>query len=275
MKELDFLEGINDLDAALLQEERSGRKRGGRSVILRFAAAAAAVLLLCGTVYAVVSRIEMKKTETQDEQGVEARVELPLVKWDEFSGEIRNAGEEIVRQYAEYTPEPLWSSYLADPGDYARRFDSLGEAAAYIGLADLKTPGFPADDEACTVTAHGDEEGRVDRVSLTAERIAPGEISVQLYVTVLTEYAQGAEFVSRTVWTPEFPADTEFQTYTTPGGNECRISVRKPEYESSYVGMTAYLAVGPAFCELNLGAVPEDESDRALEILHAWADALD
>ena len=275
MKELDFLEGINDLDAELLQEERSVKKSAGRHVIRRFAAAAAAVLLLCGTTYAVVRRIELKKTETTYEQGVETKVELPLVKWDDFSGEIRNAEVEIARQYAEYSPEPTWSSVRTDPGEYLRRFESVGAAAAYIGLAELKTPTFPAENYECVVSVHGDENGRVDRVSLTAERVALGEISVQEYVTILTENAKDAELVSGSFWTFEFPRDVEFSDYTTPGGQECRISVLKPQYDSKYLSLTGYMAVGPAFYELNLGAVPADEYDLAIGILHAWADAMD
>ncbi len=277
MKELDFLEKINELDPTLLEEAPASSGRARPKLLRRFAIAAAALLLLAGTVYGVAKGIEMRRISRfeGDEQGVEAKTELPLVKWSSFEGEIKDAGETIVRQYQEYVPEPVWSSYYADPGSYPRRFDRLEEAVEYIGLPGLKTPGFPFAEYECSVTAHGDEQGRVDRVTLHAEHIERNDIGAQERVTILTEYAQVSEFVSGGVWTPEFPRDTEFQSYATPAGNECRIAVLKPEYESNYMSLTAYLTAGPAFYELNLGAVPREKYEIAQEMLRQWADALD
>ena len=77
------------------------------------------------------------------------------------------------------------------------------------------------------------------------------------------------------MWTYEFPRDVEFLSYVTPGGNECRIAVLHPEFETDYMSLTGYVAAGCALYELNLSAVPIAEQDSAVEILHAWADALD
>ena len=277
MKELEFLEKINDIDPALLEESPATSGRDRPKLIRRFAIAAAALLLLTGTVYAIARGIELRRISRfeGDEQGVEAKTELPLVKWSSFEGEIKDAGEIIRKQYQDYVPEPVWSSYYADPGSYPRRFDRLEEAVEYIGLPGLKTPGFPFAEYECSVTAHGDEEGRVDRVTLDAEHIDRNDIGAQETVTILTEHAQASEIVSGGVWTPEFPRDVEFASYTTPGGNECRIVELRPEYGSGFMSLTGYLAAGPAFYELNLGAVPLEKYEIALDMLQQWADALD
>ena len=275
MKELEFLESINDLDPVLLEENAAPQRRSGKKLVRRAVLAAAAVLLLCGTVYAVARGIEMRKTERPSEQGYEAKAELPLVQWSSFRGEIQNVGETIARQYETWVPEPVWSSYYRDPGTYGRSFDSIAEAVAYIGLEELKTPTFPLEEYRCAVAVHGDKTGRVDRVVLNAEHIRADAFTAQESVTVLTEAAKDAAYVSGGVWTWEFPRDVEFLTYVTPGGNECRIAVLYPQYDNEFMSLTGYAASGPALYELNLGAVPKTDYEQALEILHAWADALD
>ena len=245
--------------------------------IRRLMIAAAAVLLLAGTVYAITKGIELRKTDDPEteEQGFEAKVELPLVSWSSFTGEIREAGAAIVRQYENYQPQPAWSSRYIDPGVYGRSFGSIREAVAYIGLADLKTPTFPFDEYECSVTARGDAAGQVREVQLCAEHIVRNDIGAQEYVTIRTDAALDSEYVSGGVWTCEFPRDVEFQDYVTPGGNICAIAVLWPEYESNYMSLTGYAAEGCALYELNLGAVPKEKYDVALQILHDWADALD
>ncbi len=277
MKELEFLKKINDLDPALLEDRPAPVRRAGTRLIRRFAIAAAAVLLLGGTVYAVAKGVGLRKTDSPgtEEQGLEARVELPLVPGNSFKGEIRTAGEKIAEQYQNPASQPMFSSYYADPGTYARRFASIEEAAAYIGLEDFKVPTFPFDKYDCSVSAHGDEKGRVDMVQLTAEHIVRNDIGAQLYVTILTDAAQGSEFIHESFWTYEFPRDVQFQHYATPGGNDCAIAVLKPEYDSDFLGMTGCVAAGSALYELNLGAVPQEKHDAAMQILHDWADALD
>ena len=277
MKELEFLEKINDIEPALL-EERSAARKWSRPKILRIAAIAAAlVLVLAGTVYGITKGIELRKTDNPgtEEQGFEAKVELPLVPWDSFKGEVREAGEKIVKQYENYVPEPAYSSYYADPGQYTRQFESLDEAVAYLGLEGLKTPTFPFDEYECNVTAHGDEAGRVDTLRLSARHVDRNDIGAQESVTILTDAAPQSEYVSGGVWTYEFPRDVEFLRYTTPGGNDCAIAVLKPEYDSDYMSLTGYVAAGSALYELNLGAVPREKYETALQILHDWADALD
>lgn len=276
MKELEFLEKINDIDPALLEEPPVTARQRPR-LIRRFAIAAAAVLLLAGTVYGIAKGIEMRRISRFGgvEQGVEAKTELPLVKWSSFEGEIQEAGKSIIQQHRDYVPEPVWSSYYADPGSYTLRFDRIEQAVEYIGLPGLKTPSFPFAEYECSVTAHGDEQGRVDRVTLDAEHIERNDIGAQETVTILTEFAQASEFVSGGVWTPEFPRDVEFASYTTPGGNECRIIELRPEYDSGFMSLTGYLTAGPAFYELNLGAVPLEKYEIALDMLRQWANSLD
>ena len=101
------------------------------------------------------------------------------------------------------------------------------------------------------------------------------DVGAQERVTILTEHAKASEYGSGGVWTPEFPRDAEFASYTTPGGNECRIVELRPEYDSGFMGLTGYLTAGPALYELNLGAVPPEKYEIALEMLRQWANSLD
>lgn len=277
MKELDFLEKINDIDPALLDESSAPARRVRPKLLGRLAAAVAAVILLGGTVYAVVSQIELRKTDKPEteEQGIEAKTQLPLVPWSSFTGEIQSAGETIARQYAEDNSQPAWSSIAVNPGDCTMKFDKIDQAMEYIGLSGLKTPSFPFEDCECSVTAHGDAEGRVESVRLWAQHIVKNDIGATETVTILTENAPESDFVFEGVWTYEYPRDVEFLTYKTPGGLECRIAVLRPQYDSKYMSLDGYLAVGSGFYELNLGAVPVEKYDQALEMLHHWADALD
>lgn len=276
MKQLEFLEKINDVDPDLLEDAPVPARRSGTRLIRRFAVAAAAVLLLGGTVYAVTKGIELRKiSPNTNEEGVEAKTELVLVKWSSFEGEISQVGEAITKQYQNPAQQNMTSSYYAPPGEYTRSFPDIAAAMEYIGLPGLKEPSFPFAEYQCSVTAHGDEEGRVDRVQLNAEHIEWNDIGAQAYVTILTEYAQTPEYASDGFWTLEFPRDVEFITYTTPGGNECRIVELRPEYDSDYMSLTGYAAAGSGFYELNLGAVPREKYEIALKMLHDWADALD
>ncbi len=280
MKEpLDFLEGINETDPALLAEAAGERKRSGAKRLRRIALAAALLAVLGGmTAFAVSAasgRITLTGFRRLDESGFRAEAELPRVKWSRFRGEVRGAGKIIARQYAEFTPAPAYSSRLVLPGVYSRSFGSLEEAMAYIGLRELKAPAFPYEDNEWSVIAEGDETGRVTSVKLLVQHLVPGEFTAQETVTVLTEYADAVRLESGGVWTGEFPRETEFLTHTTPGGNECRIVLLHPQYESNYLGLTGYAVSGCAFYELHLGAVPREEQEAAVERLRAWADALD
>lgn len=277
MKELEFMEKINDVDPALLEDRPVARSRSLRKTVRRFALAAAAVLLLGGTVYAVAKGIELRKTSDpeHEEEGFEAKAEMPLVPWSSFTGEIREAGEKIVQQHENYVPQPAFSSYYEDPGQFTRQFDNLDEAAAYLGLEGLKTPTFPFGEYDCSVTAFGDETGEVSEVRINAQHVEPGKINATETVTLLTDAARNADFAYGGVWTYEFPRDVEFRHYVTPGGSDCAIAVLWPEYEIGGMGVTGYVASGSAFYELWLGAVPQDQVDEAIQILHDWADALD
>ena len=279
MKELDFLENINDIDPTLLEDRPVVRSRPQTRIVRRILIAAAAVLLLAGTAFAISKGIRrdvtLTRVESSEESGFEAKVELPLVPWSNFEGEIRSVGEAIAQQYETYVPDPVFSSVLTDPGVWERSFDSLGEAAAFLGLPGLQTPTFPFDEYECSMNVRGDEAGRVDEIRITAQHIVKNDIGAQEYVTILTDAAEESEYVSGGYWTYEFPRDVEFQQYTTPGGNSCAIAVLKPQYDSEFIGLDGYAAAGSALYELNLGAVPREKYDQALQILHDWADALD
>ena len=278
MKEMDFLNGINDLEPELL-EDSAKAKRGVRPKSLRFAAIAAALLLVLGgtTVYAIRSGVKLTDiSEPDGEQGYSAEATVPLVKWKDVNGEVKNAGSEIARQYREFAPEPAYSSLYVDPGSCSVSFSTISEALDYVGLAGLKTPSFPYDDiDACSVTAHGDAEGRIDSIRVYIEHVNAQEMSAQEYVTILTEYAKDGELVSKGFWSPEFPLEAEFSYYTTPGGSECSIAVLRPVDEDERMGVTGYVVSGSALYELHLGNLREDDYDRAIRIIHDWADALD
>ena len=277
MNELALLEGMNDIDPELLVESSAARKHGKGKALRRILLPALIALLLGGLAgYAIgeiADHVSLREREGINEQGFEAKIELPLVKWSDFKGEIADVGEKIAKQYAEHQTH-LASSIATPPGMYGQKFDSLMKAMAYIGLEGLKKPAFPHNTE-WSVFAYGDADGKVSEVQLYGAHIVTGQITMQERVTILTENAQQSKYVTGGTWTYEFPRNVEFLHYTTPGGRECSIAVLYPQYENNYIGLTGYVAAGSAFYELNLGAVPKDAYDQALKILHDWADAYD
>lgn len=277
MNEIDFLKCMNDLDHELL-EDAPKPKRSIRPRSLRMIAIAAVLVLLLGgtTAYAISRGIELHKTSySEGQKGFSVKTSLPLVKWSSFKGEVRNAGSVIAEQYATFTPAPIYSSTFVDKSSYHVAFDSIDEAMDYIGLDGLKSPPFPYDDfDGCFVTARGNAEGRVSSVEMYIECIK-GQMGAQESVTIMTEYADSGEYNLHSIWTSEYPRDVEFLNYTTRGGNECRIAVINPAYESDYTGLSGYVLCGSALYQLYLGAVPQTDYDHAIEIIHAWADGLD
>lgn len=277
MNEIDFLKCMNEIDHELLDDSPKSKRSIRPRFLRRFAIAAALLLLLGGTTaYAISGGIDLRKTSYPGgDQGFSVKTSTPLVKWSSFKGEVRNAGSVIAEQYATFTPAPWYSSTFTDKSSYSVGFDSIGEAMDYIGLKGLKTPPYPYDDYDCAVSAHGDAEGRVDSVEMYIAHINNYEPTAQEYVTIKTEYADNGEHISGGAWTPSFPRDVEFLSYTTRGGNECRIAVLSPAYDSDYMGLSGYVLCGSAFYQLHLGAVPKTDYDHAIDILHAWADGLD
>ncbi|MBQ6221697.1 MAG: hypothetical protein IJJ44_03695 [Solobacterium sp.] len=219
--------------------------------------------------------IFLVKVEKEGEKGFQAEAELSPVSWRHFNGEIREAGESIVKQYAEYTPPPPESSIIFLPGIYIRSFSSIDEAMDYIGLAELKTPAFPYEDYQCAVICEGEENGRVNKVVLKLSHINDKEYTAQETMTILTDAAKDTKIVSGGAWTDEWPRNLEFLQYSTPAGKDCRIVVMKPRYQSKYIGLTGFVVDGNAFCEMNLGSVLREDTDYAIQILHDWADAFD
>ena len=221
------------------------------------------------------NEINLVNIQRDGEKGFEVETELSPIPWRRFKGEIREAGEAIVKQYAEYTPPPPESSLFFHPGTYIRSFHSIDEAVDYIGLAELKTPEFPYEDYQCAVICEGEENGRVNKVVLKLSHINDKEYTAQETMTIFTDAAKDTKIVSGAAWTDEWPRNLEFLQYSTPAGKDCRIVVMKPRYQSKYIGLTGYVVRGNAFFEINLGSVLREDTDRAIQILHDWADAFD
>ncbi len=219
--------------------------------------------------------ILLENVQKDGEMGFRAETEVSPVPWKRFKGEIREAGQAIVKQYAEYTPPPPESSIISLPGIYVRNFNNIDDAVEYIGLEELKTPAFPYEEYNCAVICEGDADGRVHKVVMKLSHINDKEYTAQETITILTDAAEDTKIASGGVWTDEWPRNVRFLQYSTPAGNDCRIVVMKPRYESKYIGLTGYVVSGNAFCEINLGSVLREDTDHVIQILHDWADAFD
>ena len=262
------------IDFFTMMDSSALSKFSNKSVLI--VSAAAILLVSCArTAGNKPNEINLVNIQKDGEKGFEVETELSPVPWRRFKGEIREVGVAIVKQYAEYTPPPPESSLFFHPGTYIRSFRSIDEALDYIGFAELKMPVFPYEDYQCAVICEGEENGRVNKVVLKLSHINDMEYTAQENMTIFTDAAKDTKIVSGAAWTDEWPRNVEFLQYSTPAGNDCRIVVMKPGYQSKYIGLTGYVVSGNAFCEINLGAVLREETDQAIQILHEWADAFD
>ena len=271
-----LFEGLGWIDDELISEAESQAAVRRRLPARWLIAAACLCLLLAGAALAAVtggfgtrltgmftSRTEPGSDLT--ESGYDLSVDIHRVSLSELTGEVTGVGEKIRTQYEDWD---LLSSQF--PGHWQRRFDSVEQAADFIGFEGLRCPAWPESTlESAEVDVLGSPEGALLQVTLETFRRA-GEIRAQEFTTLFTEHT-GQEELTTGVRTTEAQGYAQ-SFYTTEDGGVCQVIASTP-LESGYAGLDGYLVQDGVLYHLHL-SFRQEEAGRAEDLLHQWAEQL-
>lgn len=278
----ELLEKINGIEPDIIAEadscQKPKRKLASRMGWIKWAAAAAVLVFVLGgvTAYAVGSKYSFGKIVRYGERGFSATIEIEKTDFSEFKGNIRNAPQRIVQQVEDYVPQPSWSSLYIDPCVYLKTFDSLEKAVDYLGFDGAVVPYLPYSDSEFTnkpfVIVHGDKEGRVDEVTVSAEHIDGNSIGMQFEMIILTNNFEGSVYRSGGVWTLEFPRTMTYETGTNASGSEYGIVFAHNNY-NEYCFTACYLVKGSVLYHLHLTHA-DSQQETINGIVRQWADSI-
>ena len=276
MNEMDFLEGINELSPEALEvsapKKIKAAPRAGRWIA---AAAAALIVFGCVTAGAVALHRGVFGAIKTGTHGYTAEFELEKFKWKRFKGDIAETPEIIREQYATFTPAPIFSSVAVHPGVYAKSFDTLEEAEAYVGLKELKAVRLPFS-EPIGVGVSGDSDGKITEVSISSQYIHtpsdPDVFGYFFHATILTENNPSSAALTSGDWGDYDPGHIDYKEFTTSRGVLCQytevgVGERTRQMVSGYIVDNGIL--------YNLSMSFDDgHLDRALEMLKDWAESF-
>ncbi len=274
MNGFDIIEAVNNIDEKLLTADAPHKKRVPRIKI--FAVAAALILILgCVTVGGVsLMRGKFAPIETGT-HGYTADFELKKYKWSDFKGDITEAPEIIMEQYAAYVPPPWYANDRNDPGAYGKIFSTYDEAADYLGLDALKRISIPFD-EHVAVTVVGDEEGKITQILLFCDHIliaddpSTGNYGGAFGVTIFTENSEISTPITGGDWGDYDPGKIEHKEFFTSKGVLCQytevgVGERTRQMVQGYILDNGILYM--------LGVTFDgDGLERAMEVLKNWAE---
>lgn len=179
-----------------------------------------------------------------------------------LTGDIREAGEEIARQFQNYNPLSSWY-----PGTLRRtHFPSAAEARAYIGLDALRGLDWDLEETRTTLDVTGDPQGHLLRIQLEVDYEVEG-VRLQTFATIFTEDSEDTVVIgARTTEDVEFSESLR----TTAGGRQYQV-ITDTGLASGYYGMGGYLVEDGVLYNLHLAYLKEDEA-LAESLLRQWAD---
>ncbi len=281
----DLLEGLSQVDMALVEEAERVQPRCRRPRL--WLLAACICLVLAGTACAVgtlwgVQIGELSTGEAESSYSVYGTVRT--VPDADFSQELHEILEEDWTDWwTKSELERMISSSL--PGAPYREYETWAEGAAFLGV-ELANPLEEADwlEKAaydgtlegaqmvmkhCRASFRGNEEGKVVRASL-AGGYRSGDIRVMLQAELRTEYAgetagDGSQDIETgALWTEAVNMTTN--SVAMPDG-QAALVISQPRREDSYVSIDAYFIQDGLLYTLNV--VGPDGGDEAVAAVRA------
>ena len=268
-----FSEAMGELDNRYIEEAVSYSKvkpHFTKKRIVVLAAAAILVVLICCAASGVFGTwiIDFFKVSKEPggsyEAGYDLGAAVKKIPVRELKGEISELSEIIRQQYKDYDPVSSWS-----PGHVEKAFSSGEEAIAYIGYDALKLADPGMKEQEVTVSAYGDEDGRISSVTLEVNYsdYALDQPRAQSFTQIYTEnYEEEIMTGARTTEDLEF---TE-SWYTTVNGSQCQIIEATP-LESGFIMKDGYIVEDGILYNLHI-AYKEKDTEKAQEMMRKWAD---
>lgn len=179
-----------------------------------------------------------------------------------LTGDIREVGEEIARQFQNYDPLSSWY-----PGTLRRtHFPSAAEARAYIGLDALRGLDWDLEETRTILSVTGNSQGQLLRVGLETDYEVEG-VRLQAFADIITEHDESA-VVTGTRTTEDVAFSESLRA--TAGGRRYQV-ITDTGLASGYYGMDGYLVEDGVLYSLHLAYVKEDEA-LAESLLCQWAE---
>ena len=268
-----FSDAMSEIDGKYIEEAlsynvKTGQPRGSRRVSVALVAAIL-ILLLAGctaVAYGVFGTrlIELFTSSTEpgtEYAGFDLGVAIERIPINDLTGEVREAGDVIKRQFETYQAYDSWY-----PGQWQTDFSTRDKACEYIGFDKLKRLDWDFEEQMTTLSVFGNEQGQILSVNLETYYVVE-DMNVQFVSQIYTEHYD-EEFILSTRTTEGIEFKESF--YTTANNRQCHI-ISSSTMESGYMCLDGYIVEEGVLYHLHL-AYREENSTRAMELMHQWAD---
>ncbi|MBQ3938275.1 MAG: hypothetical protein II724_02915 [Clostridia bacterium] len=290
----EFMEALTELDSDVIDTELPKKSRKSKSV-LRWIAAAACLLIVLGSVtaYAESKKMETKKIKTVTESGFTIRVDLDKIRQKELSG-LTDIPEKIAEQINNHVPQPVHSSVFIDPRTVTEIYPGIAEAIRRIGYDKICAPQLPPcgghpsdlgfsdihgithyDGSEVLLTVRGSDAGRILSVTISYDDISAetDHINMQPNIIVITDNYNGKELELSSFWPNERGWETDIEHRTTKNGLDFELLTIDGVDNGRRGGLDGYVSNDSVLYTLHLSYELEN-SERAMEIMLAWADSI-
>lgn len=239
----------------------------GRFGHARRIAAAAAVLVLglvvCAAAAGIFGARIADSFAPQNEPGCDPDTAVEKVPIDDLTEEIRETGDIIRRQFAQYEPYDSWY-----PGSWETSFPTRDEACGYIGYDRLKRLDWEYEEQETALGVLGNKDGQILSVNVETS-YAVDNMNVQFFSWIYTEnYNEELTQENQTLENVEF----EETLYTAEDNTKCHIR-SSSVLESGYMWTDGYIVEEGVLYNLHI-AYEEKDSAQAMELIHQWAELL-
>lgn len=179
-----------------------------------------------------------------------------------LTGDIREAGEEIARQFANHDPLSSWSASTLRKS----YFPSAADARVYIGLDALRGLDWDLEETRTMLSVTGNSQGQLLRIGLETDYEVEG-VRLQAFADIITEHDENDVIIGTR--TTEDVAFSE-SLRTSAGGRRYQV-ITDTGLASGYYGLDGYLVEDGVLYSLHLAYLKEDEA-LAESLLRQWAD---
>lgn len=235
------------------------QKTAYSKIAVKWAAAAAVVLLFLGGSAAYAAKYGIFRTNPGWESGYHVAITSRRVTEDEFSKEVRAVKQELLEDIAatEDTEHPNVFGWIRD-------FDSVAEAAAFIGHDQLKAPDTPGILEQTGVVVLGNNEADLlyvrlfSRSNLYDRKFMLHTSALICTTTMFPENGDGIK---------DDGLIYKDEIYLTKTGKEAVIIT--PEQYQGNIGIQGYLVNDCVIYQLWIHC-QEKNHDEAMQIMKDW-----